>query len=52
MAGTERAIEILEQRKQKLLKEIRSRNQKIKDLETELRVYEKIKQQEAVRPNG
>lgn len=40
-----RTIGILEEKKSKLLKEIRIRNGKIKELEVELRVYNHIKQQ-------
>lgn len=47
MSDFEKTINILEDRKAKLLKEIRTRNQKIKELEIELRVYQKIKQQGA-----
>lgn len=39
----EREMQFLEERKSKLLKEIKTRNQKIKELEIELKVYSKLK---------
>lgn len=39
----ERDIKFLEERKAKLIKEIKTRNQKIKELEIELKVYQKLK---------
>lgn len=39
----ERNIKFLEERRAKLQKEIKTRNQKIKELEIELKVYQKLK---------
>lgn len=39
----EKDVRFLEERKSKLQKEIKTRNEKIKELEIELKVYEKIK---------
>lgn len=48
--SVEREIQILEERRMKLQREIKNRNQKIKELEIELRVYSKLKGDQNGRP--